>query len=209
MQEAEIVETGRQLAQLEQESQELLSIIEPHARGQAACAQILNTTLQQQAAPNATVIPVAPGHKIHSNSVSQPEMVSTIMQSPEILKLGLTSEALGIVAAAMTDNMLRQFQAKSMTVADPSQALALVPDLQTVNMEAEAERKRKVEVDNESTDESSDEEERKEADALNSREEGKPKSAKNRVNRLTKNERKANGKGAAKGSASVQKENQK
>ena len=131
------------------------------------------------------------------------------MQGPEILNLGFSSEALGIVAAAMTDNVLRQLQVKSMTVADPSQAPALVPDLQTVNMEAEAERKRKVEVDNESTDESSDEEERKEADAMNSREEGKPKSGKSRVNRLTKNERKANGKGAAKGSASVQKENQK
>ena len=109
----------------------------------------------------------------------------------------------------MTDNVLRLLQAKPMTVADPSQAPALVPDLQTVNMEAEAERKRKVEVDNESTDESSDEEERKDADATNSREGGKPKSAKSRVNRLTKNERKANGKGVAKGSASVQKENQK
>ena len=60
-------------------------------------------------------------------------------------------------------------------------------------------------MDNESTDESSGEEERKEAEALNSREEGKPKAAKSRVNRLTKNERQSNGKGAAKGSASVQK----
>ena len=131
------------------------------------------------------------------------------MQSPDILKLGLTTEALGVLAAAMTDNMLRQLQAKSLAVADPSLAPAPVPDLQTVNMEAEAERKRKVEVENESTDEStdesSDEEERKEAEALNSREEGKPKSAKNRVNRLTKSERKLTGKGAAKGSASVQK----
>ena len=151
------------------------------------------------------MIPVAPGHIIHSNDVNQPEMVSTIMQSPDILKLGLTTKALGILAAAMTDNMLRQLQAKSLAVADPSLAPAPVPDLQTVNMEAEAERKRKVEVENESTDESSDDEERKEAEALNSREEGKPKCAKNRVNRLTKSERKLTGKGAAKGSASVQK----
>ena len=79
-----------------------------------------------------------------------------------------------------------------------------------MNMEAQADSKRKAEeADAELTDESTDQDEKHEVESLNNREEGKPPPTKARVNRMTKNARKANGKGTAKGSASVQKENQK
>ena len=56
------------------------------------------------------------------------------------------------------------------------------------------------------TDESSDEEELKEVDTLNSRDDSKPPAGKTKVNREDNKERKAkNGKGAAKGTTNVQK----
>ena len=67
-------------------------------------------------------------------------------------------------------------------------------------MEADAENKRKAEeADNESTDESTDQEEQNDVEALNNREEGKPPTGKRRVSRGAKKERKAStGKGVTK-----------
>ena len=82
--------------------------------------------------------------------------MSTIMQSQDILKLGLTGEALAVLAAAMTDNMLRQLQAKSLAVADPGRAPVQATDVQTVNMEADADAKRKAEATDDDDDKLTD-----------------------------------------------------
>ena len=127
--------------------------------------------------------------------------------SPGYLKLGLTTEQLQGIAALSVENLLCQLQTKSLVVPAPSQTTAQPVDVQTVNMQADAESKRKAEeVDGHLTDESSDEEELKGVESLNNREDEKPPSGKRKVNREDKKERKAkNGKGAAKGTSSVQK----
>ena len=140
MLEAEIVETGKQLAQHEQKSEELLAILKPHAGGQAAAAQAPGEPQQPLAAPNATLVPVAPGIIIHSNSVNHAELVAAMMQNPEGQNLGVASEA----GATMVKLVLCQLQQVSMEVAPPSLAPAPVPDIQSVNMEADAELKRKA-----------------------------------------------------------------
>jgi len=126
--------------------------------------------------------------------------------SPGFLKLGLTTEQLQGIAALSVENLLCQLKTKSLVVPAPSQTAAQPVDLQTVNMQADAESKRKAEEVDPMTDESSDEEELKEVETLNNREDDKPLTGKSRVNREDKKDRKAkNGKGAAKGTSSVQK----
>ena len=134
---------GKQLAQLEQETEEYCADLKPFApatNGQPP---------PPQAAPNVTMVPVLPGNIIHSNDVNRDEMAILLMQNPEWQHLGLSSEA-GILAAKL---LLTQLQTKSPSVVPPTQALAA--DVQTANMEADAEAKRKSEeADDESTDES-------------------------------------------------------
>ena len=200
MHEATIVETKRQLALVEQQTEELLLKIQPHAGTQ--------TTHQkaQEAAPNATLIPVAPGDILHSNNVNHAELAAGMANSPGFLKLGLTPEQLQGIADLSVENILCQLKAKSLAVPAPCQAAVQQVDLQTVNMQAEAETKRKAEEADPMTDESSDEEEPKDVDALNIRDDSKPPAGKTKVNREDKKERKAkNGKGVAKGTTSVQK----
>ena len=197
--EATIVETKRLLALVEQQTEELLRKIQPHAGTQTAQQKA------PEAAPNATLIPVAPGDIIHSNSVNPAELATGMASSPGLLKLGLTPEQMKVIADLSVESILCQLKAKSLAVPAPQAAVQQV-DLQTVNMQAEAETKRKAEeVDGNLTDESSEEEELRDADALNDRDNSKP-SGKMKVNREEKKERKAkSGKGAPRGTTSVQK----
>ena len=158
------------------------------------------------ATPNATYIPVAPGDILHSNNVNHAELAAGMASSPGFQQLGLTTEQLQGIAALSVESIFGQLKAKSLTVPAPNQVAPRPVDLQTVNMQAEAETKRKAEEVDPDTDESSDEEELKDVDAMNSRDCTKPPAGKSRVNREEKKERKAkSGKGAAKGTTSVQK----
>ena len=194
------METKRQLALVEQQTEELLHKIQPHAGTQTAQQKA------PEAAPNAALIPVAPGDIIHSNSVNPAELATGMASSPGLLKLGLTPEQLQVIADLSVENILCQLKAKSLAVPAPSQAAVQQVDLQTVNMQAEAETKRKAEEVDPMTEESSDDEELKDVDALNDRDNSKPPAGKLKVNREEKKERKAkSGKGAPKGTSSVQK----
>jgi len=199
--EATIVETKRQLALVEQQTEELLHKIQPHAGTQTAQQKA------PEAAPNATLIPVAPGDIIHSNSVNPAELATGMASSPGLLKLGLTPEQLQVIADLSVESILCQLKAKSLAVPAPPQAAVQQVDLQTVNMQAEAETKRKAEeVDDGMTEESSYDEEPKDVKASDDRDNSKPPAGKMNVNREEKKERKAkSGKGAPKGTASVQK----
>ena len=194
------METKRQLALVEQQTEEQIRKIQPHAGTQTAQQKA------PEAAPNATYIPVAPGDIIHSNSVNPAELATGMASSPGFLKLGLTPDQMKTIADLSVESILCQLKAKSLAVPAPQAAVQQV-DLQTVNMQAEAETKRKAEeVDGNLTDESSEEEELRDADALNDRDNSKPPAGKMKVNREDKKERKAkSGKGAPKGTASVQK----
>ena len=114
LQENTITETQKQLAQLEHDTETFcadLKVLAHAENGQPAQpAAAMNAT-----APNATLIPVAPGNIIHSSSINQKEMIAVMMQSPNMQKLGLSSEALAVIAASSVENMLCQLQAKSMT----------------------------------------------------------------------------------------------
>ena len=180
---------------------------------------------------DAVLVPCLPGSIIHSNHIKPDIMLQAAMNDPSLLKSGLFSPE---QVAMFTKWSLTYINQSSLLVPE-NQAAPAASSLQTtqgkedakaadaakatdtakrdagnMNMEAEADLKRKAEeADNELTDESTDQDEKNEVESLNNREEGKPPFTKVRVNRMTKNERKANGKGTAKGSASVQKENQK
>ena len=135
--------------------------------------------------------PILPGSIIHSNNVNHAEMVVAMMQNPEWQNLGLTSEA----GATTVKLLLCQLQKVSLEVAPPS--LTPAPDAQTLNMEADAEAKRKAEEADVSTGESTDQEEKKEVDSLNNREGDKPL-GKKRVKRNT-NKSSSSSKGQGKG----------
>ena len=125
--------------------------------------------------------------------------------SPGFLKLGLTPDQMKVIADLSVENILCQLKAKSLAVPAPQAAEQQV-DLQTVNMQAEAETKRKAEeVNGNLTDESSEDEELRDASALNDKDSSKP-SGKMKIDRDQKKERKAkSGKGETRGTASVQK----
>ena len=168
LQDATIVETGRQLAKLEHETEEFLADLNPSA-DPAAYAQTINgQTPPPKAASNVTMIPVVPGNIIHSNNVNPDEMATRMLQNPEWQQLGFSCET-GILAVKL---LLTQLQTKSLTV-EPA-APSLPADIQTLNMQADAEAKRKAEEgDDEYTDESLDEEE-EDLDDLKKREGDKP-----------------------------------
>ena len=177
------------------------------------------------------LIPCLPGSIIHSNHINLDSMLQAAMNDKGLLANGAFSPEQAALLKKWSVTYLNQ---SSLLVPEVQPAPA-VSNLQTtqgnedakaadaakatdtakrdagnMNMEAQADSKRKAEeADAELTDESTDQDEKNEVESLNNREEGKPSSSKTRVNRMTKNERKANGKGTAKGSASVHKENQK
>ena len=131
-----------------------------------------------------------------------------MVSSPDLQQLGLTPEQMQVIADLSVKNVLCQLKAKSLAVPAPAPepAAKQAEDLQTVNMQAEAETKRKAEGD--MTDEDSDDEELRDADVLNNGDSTKPPEGKARVSREEKREKKAkalNGKGATKGTTSVQK----
>jgi len=198
--EATIVETKRQLALVEQQTEEQIRKIQPHAGTQ---------TVQQtapQATPNATLIPVVPGDILHSNNVNPTELATGMVNSPGLMKMGLTQEQMQQIANFSVENILCQLKVKSTTVPAPAPAAEQQLDLQTANMQAESESKRKADEVDPMTEESSDDEELKDVEALNDRDNSKPPAGKLKVNREEKKERKAkSGKGAPKGTASVQK----
>ena len=106
-------------------------------------------------------------------------MANGMLQNPEWKQLGISSEA-GMIAVKL---LLCQLQTKAMTVERAAQSPTM--DVQTLNMQADAEAKRKAEEwDNETTDESSDEE-KKDLEELNKKE-GDKSAKKNRVKRSTK-----------------------
>ena len=157
-------------------------------------------------APNATLIPVAPGNILHPNNVNHAELAAGMVSSPDLQQLGLTPEQMQVIADLSVKNVLCQLKAKSLAVPAPEQAAVQAEDLQTVNMQAEAETKRKAEDIDNMTDEDSDDEELRDADVLNNGDSTKPPAGKAKVNREEKKERKAkSGKGAPKGTVSVQK----
>ena len=143
LQEATILETGKQLAQLEQEVEEFRSDFK-------LCAPVTNgQPSQQPTASNITMVPVVPGDIIHSNDVNREEMAIGLTQNPEWQSLGLSSGT-GALAVKL---LLTQLQTKALSVALPPQAPAV--DVQTANMEADAAAKRKLEeADDEWADES-------------------------------------------------------
>ena len=161
-------------------------------------------------APNATFIPVAPGDILHSNNVNHAELAAGMASSPDLQQMGFTKEQMQAIANFSVGNLLCQLKAKSLAVPAPAPepAAKQAEDLQTVNMQAEAETKRKAEeVDGSLTDEDSEDEELRDADAMNSGDSNKPIEGKARISREEKKERKAkglNGKGAPKGTTSVQ-----
>ena len=176
---------------------------------------------------DAVLIPCLPGSIIHSNHINPDSMLQAAMNDKGLLASGAFSPE---QAALFTKWSLTYLNQSSLQVPEVQPAPA-ASSLQTVqgnedakaadaakandtakrdagntNMEAEADLKRKAEeADAELTDESTDQDEKNEVEALNNREEGKPPPTKTRVNRMTNNERKSNGKGTSRGSASVQK----
>ena len=101
------------------------------------------------------MILVVPGNIIHSNNVNPDEMAIGMMQNPAWQQLGLPSEA-GLLAVKL---LLAQLNTKSLTVEPPARSQPI--DVQTINMEVDAEIKRKAEEgDDEYTDQPLDEEEK-------------------------------------------------
>ena len=212
MHQATIDETKRQLALVEQQTEELLLKIKPHAGGQTAYLQATTGPVQQPqvAPPHATLIPVLPGDIVHSSHINQKEMIEKVTLIPNLQKLGLAGDDLTALSTMIVQNLLCQMQEKTMTVAEPSQTAAPEPhqqqqhqqqplSSQPVSMEADAETKRKAEeIDGDMTDESTDSEEKNDLDTLNNREEGKPPEGKRKVNREDKKDKKTNGKAAVK-----------
>jgi len=191
LQDPNIVETGRQLAQLEQETEHFLADLKPSA-DPAAYAQAINGQLPPpQAAPNVTMIPVVPGNIIRSNNVNPEEMATGMMQNPEWQHLGLSSEA-GVLAVKL---LLCKLQTKSVSVAPPPPAPSPTIDVQTLNMEADAEATRKAgEADDKSTDESLDEDER-DLDDVQRAETGDKLAARKRIKRSFKKGQSSKGNG--------------
>ena len=103
---------------------------------------------QPPASSNVTFVPVVPGNIIHSNDVNQEQMALGLTLSPEWVSMGLSKEA-GALAVKV---FLTQMQTKALPVGMPAPQ-AQPADVQTTNMEADAELKRKKEeTDDEWTD---------------------------------------------------------
>ena len=135
------------------------------------------------------MVPVLPGNIIQSNNVNREEMAIGLLQNPEWQHLGLSSEA-GVLAVKL---LLTQLQTKSLSVVPPAPSPAI--DVQTVNMEADAEAKRKAEeADDESTDESLCEDAR-DLDEAQRAETGDKPAAKKRVKRSFKKGQSSKGSG--------------
>ena len=84
------------------------------------------------------MVPVLQGNIIHSNNVNPEEMANGMLQNPEWKQLGISSEA-GMIAVKL---LLCQLQTKALTVEPTVQSPPM--DVQTLNMQADAEAKRKA-----------------------------------------------------------------
>ena len=153
LQGATIAETGRLMAKLEQETEDYLADLKTATDPTVYAQAITRQPPPPQVAPNATMIPVAPGNIIHSNNVNPDEMAIGMMQNPAWQQLGFSSEA-GLLAVQL---LLTQLNTKSLLIEAPAPSQPV--DLQIVNGQAEAEARRKAEDEEEWTEDDLDEDE--------------------------------------------------
>ena len=117
------METEKKLATLEEETGANLKLLK-NVTNPATFAQVLNrqAPAMQQATPNMTMVPVAPGNIIHSDNVDPDEIEIGMMQNPAWQQLGLSSEA-GLLAVQL---LLTQLNRKFLVIepAAPSQPSA-------------------------------------------------------------------------------------
>ena len=159
LQDAITAVSGRKMAKLEQETEEFLADLKAKT-DPAVYAQAINCQppAKPEATPNATMISVAPGSIVHSNHVKPEQMHAAALVDPALKALGgITAEQ----AAAFVQFSLTYMKSVSLEVAPSTDAAPSQPaDLQTLNMQADAEIKRKAEDSDEYTDEELDDEEK-------------------------------------------------